>query len=181
MGIVVRTGSRTSTGRIPRCLAMGSRIYDAVGPIVVTTLILGMGGPGWLLLGLLNPGPRCRADTCRTLGRAPRRTALTRGCGPRRQRDACRFVSVGDGQVLVHGRGVADQGEHPGGQVGAGDGESVWQVAVDGGAVGSAGGFAGKRGRADDRPVQVAATDLFLAVAHVGADVAEECSACQRL
>jgi hypothetical protein len=33
--------------------AMGSRIYDAVGPVVVTSLILGIGGPGWLLPGLL--------------------------------------------------------------------------------------------------------------------------------
>lgn len=33
--------------------AMGSRIYDAAGPVVVTGLILGLGGPGWLLLGLL--------------------------------------------------------------------------------------------------------------------------------
>lgn len=33
--------------------AMGSRIYDAAGPVVVTSLILGLGGPGWLLLGLL--------------------------------------------------------------------------------------------------------------------------------
>src|ERR1019366_4101154 len=44
----------------------------------------------------------------------------------------------------------------------------------DRGAVGSPGGFAGQRGRPEDRPVQVASPDLFLAAAHVGADMPEE-------
>jgi hypothetical protein len=43
--------------------------------------------------------------------------------------------SAGDGYVPVHGGRVAERGEHAGSQVGAGDGESVRQVAVDRGAV----------------------------------------------
>src|ERR1035441_6723959 len=74
----------------------------------------------------------------------------------------------------VHDRRVVEQREHAAGQVGAGDRESVGQVAVDRGAVGSPGGFAGQRGRPEDRPVQVAFPDLFLAAAHVGADMPEE-------
>ena len=33
--------------------AMGSRIYDAAGPALVTALTLGLGPPGWLLYGVL--------------------------------------------------------------------------------------------------------------------------------
>src|SRR6202042_2328175 len=84
------------------------------------------------------------------------------------------FGSAGYGYVAVHGGRVAERGEHAGGQVGAGDGESVRQVAVDRGAVGTGGGLAGQRGRAEDRPVQVAVPDLLLAAAHVGADVPQE-------
>src|SRR5579872_376431 len=82
--------------------------------------------------------------------------------------------SAGDGYVAVHGGRVGERGEHAGGQVGAGDRESVRQVAVDRGAVGAGRGLAGQRGRAEDRPVQVAVPDLVLAAAHVGADVAQE-------
>src|SRR5690242_11411021 len=88
------------------------------------------------------------------------------GCG-------CR-VSAGDGYVVSDDRRVVEQGEQAGGQVGAGDRESVRQVAVDRGAVGSGGWLAGQRGRAEDRPVQVAVPDLVLAAAHVGADMAGE-------
>src|SRR6201989_691682 len=88
---------------------------------------------------------------------------------------------AGDGYVAGHGSRVAQRGEHAGGQVGAGDGESVRQVAVDRGAVSTGGGFAGQRGRAEDRPVQVAVPDLLLAAAHVGADVTQECAPCQGL
>jgi hypothetical protein len=76
--------------------------------------------------------------------------------------------------VAVHGGRVAEYGEHAGGQVGARDGESVRQVAVDRGAVGAGGGFAVQRGRAEDRPIQVAVPDLVLAAAHVDADMAQE-------
>src|SRR5207237_4793633 len=88
---------------------------------------------------------------------------------------------AGDGYVPVHGGRVAQRGEHAGGQVGARDGEPVRQVAVDRGAVSTGGGFAGQRGRAEDRPVQVAVPDLLFAVAHVGADMAQECAPRQRL
>src|SRR5580658_11111527 len=74
---------------------------------------------------------------------------------------------AGDGYVAVHGGRVAERGEHAGGQVGAGDGESVRQVAVDRGPVGAGRGLAVQRGRAEDRPVQVAGPDLVLAAAHV--------------
>jgi hypothetical protein len=30
---------------------MGTRIYDAAGPAVVTGLVFGLGPPGWLVLG----------------------------------------------------------------------------------------------------------------------------------
>jgi MFS-type transporter involved in bile tolerance (Atg22 family) len=33
--------------------AMGTRIYDTLGPVLVTALILGLGELGWVLLGLL--------------------------------------------------------------------------------------------------------------------------------
>jgi hypothetical protein len=33
--------------------AMGSRIYDAVGPALVTGVVLGLGPLGWILLGVL--------------------------------------------------------------------------------------------------------------------------------
>jgi MFS family permease len=36
--------------------AMGTRIYDSLGPILVTSLILGLGQLGWTLLGLLYAG-----------------------------------------------------------------------------------------------------------------------------
>ena len=36
--------------------AMGTRIYDSVGPILVTSMILGLGQLGWALLGLLYAG-----------------------------------------------------------------------------------------------------------------------------
>ena len=36
--------------------AMGTRIYDSLGPILVTSLILGLGQLGWALLGLLYAG-----------------------------------------------------------------------------------------------------------------------------
>jgi Major Facilitator Superfamily len=36
--------------------AMGTRIYDTLGPILVITMILGLGQPGWVLLGLLYLG-----------------------------------------------------------------------------------------------------------------------------
>ena len=36
--------------------AMGSRLYDAVGPVLVIALVLGLGVWGWLLLGLLFAG-----------------------------------------------------------------------------------------------------------------------------
>ncbi len=74
-------------------------------------------------------------------------------------------VLAGDGYVAVHGGRLGERGEHAGGQVGAGDGESVRQVAVGRGAVGAGGGFAVQRGRAEDRPVQVAVVDLVLAAA----------------
>src|SRR5690242_21959831 len=48
---------------------------------------------------------------------------------------------AGDGYVPVYGGRVAERGEHAGGQVGARDGESVGQVAVDRGAVSTGGGF----------------------------------------
>jgi MFS family permease len=36
--------------------AMGTRIYDSLGPILVTSLILGLGQLGWALLGLIYAG-----------------------------------------------------------------------------------------------------------------------------
>jgi hypothetical protein len=36
--------------------AMGTRIYDSLGPILVTSMILGLGQLGWALLGLLYVG-----------------------------------------------------------------------------------------------------------------------------
>jgi Major Facilitator Superfamily len=36
--------------------AMGTRIYDSLGPVVVTSLILGLGQLGWALLGLMYAG-----------------------------------------------------------------------------------------------------------------------------
>jgi Major Facilitator Superfamily len=36
--------------------AMGTRIYDTLGPVLVTTMILGLGQLGWALLGLLYLG-----------------------------------------------------------------------------------------------------------------------------
>jgi MFS-type transporter involved in bile tolerance (Atg22 family) len=36
--------------------AMGTRIYDSLGPILVTSLILGLGQLGWVLLGLMYAG-----------------------------------------------------------------------------------------------------------------------------
>ncbi len=36
--------------------AMGTRIYDSLGPILVTSLILGLGQFGWALLGLMYAG-----------------------------------------------------------------------------------------------------------------------------
>jgi hypothetical protein len=36
--------------------AMGTRIYDSLGPILVTSLILGLGQLGWALLGLMFAG-----------------------------------------------------------------------------------------------------------------------------
>lgn len=36
--------------------AMGTRIYDSLGPILVTSMILGLGQLGWTLLGLLYAG-----------------------------------------------------------------------------------------------------------------------------
>jgi MFS family permease len=36
--------------------AMGTRIYDSLGPILVTALILGLGQLGWALLGLMYAG-----------------------------------------------------------------------------------------------------------------------------
>ena len=36
--------------------AMGTRIYDSLGPILVTSVILGLGQLGWALLGLLYAG-----------------------------------------------------------------------------------------------------------------------------
>jgi hypothetical protein len=33
--------------------AMGTRIYDTVGPVLVTSMVLGLGQLGWVLLGLL--------------------------------------------------------------------------------------------------------------------------------
>jgi Major Facilitator Superfamily len=36
--------------------AMGTRIYDSLGPILVTSLILGLGQLGWALLGLMYAG-----------------------------------------------------------------------------------------------------------------------------
>ncbi len=36
--------------------AMGTRIYDSLGPILVTSMILGLGQLGWALLGLLYAG-----------------------------------------------------------------------------------------------------------------------------
>src|ERR1700683_3449897 len=83
-------------------------------------------------------------------------------------------VSVGDADVRVNGRRIVEQREHAGGEVGAGDAEAVWQVAVGRGAVGSPGGLAGERGRAENCPVQVAGVDLVLGAVEVGADVAEE-------
>ena len=35
---------------------MGTRIYDSLGPILVTVMILGLGRLGWTLLGLLYVG-----------------------------------------------------------------------------------------------------------------------------
>jgi hypothetical protein len=36
--------------------AMGTRIYDSLGPILVTSLILGLGQLGWAVLGLMYAG-----------------------------------------------------------------------------------------------------------------------------
>jgi hypothetical protein len=36
--------------------AMGTRVYDTVGPVLVSTLVLGLGPAGWVLLGLLFAG-----------------------------------------------------------------------------------------------------------------------------
>jgi len=36
--------------------AMGTRIYDSLGPVLVTSLILGLGQLGWALLGLMYAG-----------------------------------------------------------------------------------------------------------------------------
>src|SRR5260370_5813638 len=83
--------------------------------------------------------------------------------------------------MSVRGGLVVEQGEYAGGAVGGGDREFVGQVAVDRGAVGSPGGLAGQRGRAEDRPVRFALRDLVLAAAHVGADVAEERAPCHGL
>jgi len=33
--------------------AMGTRIYDTLGPVLVTAMVLGLGELGWALLGLL--------------------------------------------------------------------------------------------------------------------------------
>src|SRR5580704_3838603 len=96
------------------------------------------------------------------------------GLGEPRGAKVAGAALAGDGYMAVHGGRVAEHGEHACGQVGAGDGESVRQVAVDRGAVGAGGGFAVQRGRAEDRPIQVAAADLVLAAAHVGADMAQE-------
>jgi hypothetical protein len=35
---------------------MGTRIYDSLGPVLVTSLILGLGQLGWALLGLMYAG-----------------------------------------------------------------------------------------------------------------------------
>ena len=35
---------------------MGTRIYDTLGPILVITMVLGLGQLGWVLLGLLYLG-----------------------------------------------------------------------------------------------------------------------------
>jgi hypothetical protein len=38
--------------------AMGTRTYDSPGPILVTSLILGLGQLGWALRGLMGQGAR---------------------------------------------------------------------------------------------------------------------------
>jgi len=38
-------------GQYLGAFAMGTRIYDAAGPAVVTGLVFGLGPPGWLVLG----------------------------------------------------------------------------------------------------------------------------------
>lgn len=40
-------------GRYLGAFAMGTRIYDAAGPALVSGLVLGLGPPGWLVLGAL--------------------------------------------------------------------------------------------------------------------------------
>src|SRR5258707_15356776 len=54
---------------------------------------------------------------------------------------------VGDADVPVHCRRVTEEREHAGGEVGAGDVESVRQVAVDRRPVGSLGGLVSPGGR----------------------------------
>src|SRR6516162_9627083 len=83
-------------------------------------------------------------------------------------------VSVGGAYVPVYGRGVIEGAEHADGEVCARDGEAAGQVAVDCDAVASPGGLAGQRRRPEDRPVQVAGTDLLFGGDEVGVDVPEE-------
>src|SRR5262245_38264113 len=83
-------------------------------------------------------------------------------------------VLVGGAYVPVDGRGVIEEGEHAGGEVGARDAEAAGQVAVDRNAVGSPGRLAGQRRRAEDRPVQAAGVDLLFGGEEVGVGVAEE-------
>jgi hypothetical protein len=74
--------------------AMGSRVYDTVGPVLVSTLVLGLGPTGWVLLGLLFAGSAAalaavahragrRLRLCSAHGRpSPRACFRYRGCLP---------------------------------------------------------------------------------------------------
>jgi len=64
--------------------AMGTRIYDSLGPILVTSLILGLGQFGWALLGLMYAGLALGLSAAahwasRALPAAPEITAQTQG------------------------------------------------------------------------------------------------------
>src|SRR6266581_4220066 len=83
-------------------------------------------------------------------------------------------ASPGAADVPADGGGVVERGEHAGGEVGAGDGEAVRQVAVDRHAVVAAGWLVVQRWRTEDRPVQAAGADLGLGGGEVGGDVAQE-------
>ena len=67
--------------------AMGTRIYDSLGPILVTAMILGLGQLGWALLGLLYAGLAAGLSVAaswaaRTLPTAPGTAGREAASGP---------------------------------------------------------------------------------------------------